>query len=149
MARASSHSSDASAAAEVGENMIPDVIGFEILSEYRILVTLSNGKQGIFDVKPYLDKGIFTELKDYRYFKRARIEYGTIAWPNEQDFSPETIEIKDGRDRAGRITPADTMRPRHGNDPRFPVGFVFCMWINRGFKGLLRRRLKVVAGASN
>ena len=74
--------------------MIPDVIDFEILSEYRIRVTLSNGKTGIFDVKPYLDKGIFTELKDYGYFRRARIEFGTITWPNEQDFSPETIETK-------------------------------------------------------
>ncbi|MFH0926466.1 MAG: DUF2442 domain-containing protein [bacterium] len=74
--------------------MIPDVIDFEILSDYRIKVTLSSGKAGIFNVTPYLDKGIFTELKDYNYFKRARIEFGTVVWPNEQDFSPETIEIK-------------------------------------------------------
>jgi hypothetical protein len=74
--------------------MIPDVIDFEILPDYRIKVTLSNGNKGIFDVKPYLDKGIFKELKDYNYFRRARIEFGTITWPNEQDFSPETIEIK-------------------------------------------------------
>lgn len=74
--------------------MIPDVIDFEILADYKIKVTLSNGKIGIFDVTPYLDKGIFVELKDYNYFKRARIEFGTIVWPNEQDFSPETIEIK-------------------------------------------------------
>jgi len=74
--------------------MTPDVISFEMLSDYRIQVTLSNGRTGVFDVKPYLDKGIFTELKDNDYFKRARIEYGTIVWPNEQDFSPDTIDIK-------------------------------------------------------
>ena len=74
--------------------MTPDIIDFEILPDYRIKVTLSDGKIGIFNVTPYLDKGIFTELKDYHYFKRARIEFGTIVWPNEQDFSPETIEIK-------------------------------------------------------
>ncbi|MBI2848911.1 MAG: DUF2442 domain-containing protein [Chloroflexi bacterium] len=74
--------------------MTPDVIDFEILPDYRIKVTLSSGKVGIFDVGPYLDKGIFTELKDPGYFKRARIEFGTIAWPHEQDFSPETIEVK-------------------------------------------------------
>ncbi|MGC2063177.1 MAG: DUF2442 domain-containing protein [Thermodesulfovibrionales bacterium] len=74
--------------------MIPDVTAFEILPNYKIKVKLSTGERGIFDVMPYLDKGIFTELKDYNYFKRARIEYGTIVWPNEQDFSPETIEIK-------------------------------------------------------
>ncbi|MBS3908518.1 MAG: DUF2442 domain-containing protein [Actinobacteria bacterium] len=74
--------------------MTPDVIEFEILTDYRIKVILSSGKTGVFNVAPYLDKGIFTELKDYSYFKRARIEFGTLVWPNEQDFSPETIEIK-------------------------------------------------------
>ncbi|MGO9120810.1 MAG: DUF2442 domain-containing protein [Desulfomonilaceae bacterium] len=74
--------------------MSPDVIHFEILSDYRIKAALSNGNKGIFDVKPYLNKGVFKELKDYDYFRRARIELGTITWPNEQDFSPETIETR-------------------------------------------------------
>ena len=74
--------------------MIPDVTHFEIMKDYKIKIALSNGKNGIFDVKPYLERGIFRELKDYTYFRRARIEFGTLTWPNEQDFSPETIEIK-------------------------------------------------------
>ncbi len=74
--------------------MIPDIIHFEIMTDHRIKVTLSNGKSGIFDVRPYLDRGIFKELKNYDYFRRARIEFGTLTWPNEQDFSPETIETK-------------------------------------------------------
>lgn len=74
--------------------MIPDIVHFEIMTDHKIKVTLSNGKRGIFDVKPYLDRGVFKELKDYEYFRRARIEFGTLTWPNEQDFSPETIEIK-------------------------------------------------------
>ena len=37
--------------------MIPDVTEFEILPDYKIKVTLSNGNKGIFDVKPYLDRG--------------------------------------------------------------------------------------------
>ncbi|MBI2916959.1 MAG: DUF2442 domain-containing protein [Chloroflexi bacterium] len=74
--------------------MIPDVVDFEILPDYRLRVTLSNGRKGVFDVKPYLDRGIFTELKDYNYFRRGKIAFGTITWPNEQDFSPETIEAR-------------------------------------------------------
>ncbi len=74
--------------------MIPDVTEFKILSDYKIKIVLSNGKSGIFCVKPYLDKGIFTELKDYNYFKNAKLEYGTICWAHGQDFSPETIEIR-------------------------------------------------------
>jgi hypothetical protein len=72
----------------------PDVVEFEILADYKIRVVLSNGEAGIFCVEPYLDKGIFTELKDYNYFRNAKLEYGTICWTHGQDFSPETIEIR-------------------------------------------------------
>jgi hypothetical protein len=40
----------------------------EAKDDYVLLVKLSNGKKGFFDVKPYLDKGIFTELKDKSLF---------------------------------------------------------------------------------
>ncbi|MBI4334777.1 MAG: hypothetical protein HY673_26280 [Chloroflexi bacterium] len=33
-------------------------------------------------------------MKAQSYFRRARIEFGTITCPNEQDFSPETIEAR-------------------------------------------------------
>lgn len=74
--------------------MILNVTNFQILPDYNLQVTLSNGSQGIFSVKPYLERGIFSELKDYNYFKSAKLEYGTITWKNGQDFSPDTIEIK-------------------------------------------------------
>jgi len=44
-----------------------------------------------FDVKPYLDKGIFNQLKDLDYFKDFKIVFGTVQWKNEQDFAPETL----------------------------------------------------------
>ena len=34
------------------------------LSEYQLLLTFENGEKKIFDMKPYLDKGIYKELKD-------------------------------------------------------------------------------------
>ncbi len=74
------------------------MIEFEILADYRIRVRLSNDDCGVFDVKPCLSKGIFRGLEDYDYFKRARLELGTITWPNEQDFCPETIETKMARE---------------------------------------------------
>ncbi len=51
------------------------------------------GKES-FDVSTYLDKVIFKELREYDYFERVSLEFGTITWPNEQDFSPETIEAR-------------------------------------------------------
>jgi hypothetical protein len=47
-----------------------------------------------FDVRPYLDFGVFTELKDIEYFKQVRITYGTVQWPHEQDISPDTLFLE-------------------------------------------------------
>ena len=32
--------------------------------EYKIYVEIKDGRKGFFDMKPYLDKGVFKELKD-------------------------------------------------------------------------------------
>lgn len=61
------------------------------LPNYEIYVELENGKQGRFDLKPYLDKGIFQQLRDPHYFAQVGIVFGAITWPNEQDIAPETL----------------------------------------------------------
>lgn len=61
------------------------------LPDYRLYVELEGGKKGVFDVKPYLDKGVFQELKNPHYFNRVGILYGAITWENEQDIAPETL----------------------------------------------------------
>jgi hypothetical protein len=60
-------------------------------SDYTLSVELSDGRTGIFDVKPYLDKGVFTQLKNKDYFKQVKPFFCGIAWPNEQDLSADTI----------------------------------------------------------
>ena len=42
-------------------------------------------------MKPYLDRGVFRELKDVNYFNRVDILFGAVTWPNEQDIAPETL----------------------------------------------------------
>ena len=66
----------------------------EAKDDYVLLVKLSNGKKGLFDVKPYLDKGIFIELKDKSLFNAVRPAFGGIVWPHQQDFSADTIEYE-------------------------------------------------------
>ncbi len=40
--------------------------------DHTLFVELSNGCSGSFDVKPYLEKGVFKELKDINYFKKVK-----------------------------------------------------------------------------
>lgn len=61
------------------------------LEDSRIYVELENGRKGIFDLKPYLHRGVFQELRDPQYFKQVGILFGAVTWPNEQDIAPETL----------------------------------------------------------
>jgi hypothetical protein len=62
------------------------------LPDYRIYVEIEDGRKGIFDLKPYLDRGVFRELKDIsNYFNMVDILFGAVTWPNEQDIAPETL----------------------------------------------------------
>ncbi|MDH4161512.1 MAG: DUF2442 domain-containing protein [Nitrospirota bacterium] len=68
------------------------VISVEPVEQFKLNIVLSNGKKGLFDVSPYLELGAFHELNDQTYFRRVKISFGGIAWPNEQDLSADTIE---------------------------------------------------------
>jgi hypothetical protein len=61
------------------------------LNDYCIEIVTSSGISGIFDVKPYLDGGAFQELRNTSYFSLVRPAHHGITWPNEQDFSSDTI----------------------------------------------------------
>lgn len=55
---------------------------------------MDNQEVRIFDTKPYLEKGIFQELKDLDYFQQVKTFFGGVQWPNEQDFSPDTLYLE-------------------------------------------------------
>ncbi len=64
---------------------------------YLLLLTFENGEKRIFDMKPYLDFGIFEELKDVNIFKSVRISFDTIEWSNEADIDPKMLYQKSTR----------------------------------------------------
>ena len=68
-----------------------DVIAVKPMPNYLIQVEIKDGRTGVFDLKPYLDIGVFRELKDVHYFNQVGISYGAVTWPHEQDIAPETL----------------------------------------------------------
>lgn len=68
-----------------------DVKVVKPLPDYRIYVEVEDGRKGIFDLKPYLDFGVFRELRDVHYFNQVGIVFGAVTWPHEQDIAPETL----------------------------------------------------------
>lgn len=61
------------------------------VSNYHLILTFANGEKRKFDMKPYLDLGIFKELKDISKFNTVRISFDTIEWDNEADMDPEIL----------------------------------------------------------
>ena len=68
-----------------------DVTIVKPLADYRIYVEVQDGRKGVFDMKPYLEHGVFRELQNVHYFNNVRIVLGAVTWPNEQDIAPETL----------------------------------------------------------
>jgi hypothetical protein len=71
--------------------MYCDVKTVRPLDDYQIYVELEDGRTGIFDLKPYLNHGVFRELQDKRYFSQVDVVLGAVTWPHEQDIAPETL----------------------------------------------------------
>ena len=61
---------------------------------YQLLLTFENGERRQFDMKPYLEYGIFQELKDLKIFNTVKPSFDSIEWANEADLDPEILYQK-------------------------------------------------------
>ena len=68
------------------ENVVPK-------DNFTLHLWFTNGEQGIFDVKPYLDFEVFQELRSEKMFQTVRPFIGTIQWANEADLCPDTVYL--------------------------------------------------------
>jgi len=74
--------------------MYLSVNNVKALSDYRLKLTFENSETKIFDVKPYLDTGVFATLKDENVFNSVKVSFDTIEWPNGVDLDPEVLYEK-------------------------------------------------------
>ena len=61
---------------------------------YTLNITFENGEDKTFDMKPYLNIGIFKELKDKSIFNSVKPFLGSIQWKNGQDLCPDTLYLE-------------------------------------------------------
>lgn len=63
------------------------------LDNYCLMLWFENGEQKIFDLKPYLNKGVFKQLKSTSLFASVRVVAGSVEWANEIDLSYDTLYL--------------------------------------------------------
>lgn len=72
-----------------------EVTAIEYRNGYIYHVVFDDGTEGDVDFSEYLDRGtVFEPLRERGFFIQARIEGGTIAWPNGADVAPERLYEK-------------------------------------------------------
>jgi len=63
----------------------------EPMNDYKLMLVFSNNERKIFDMNPYFQTGIFSELKDETIFKSVHVSFDTIEWNNGADLCPEIL----------------------------------------------------------
>ena len=71
--------------------MNPRIEKVKPTDNFNLELTFTNGEVKIFDVKPYLEKGMFSELRDDNQFNSVRCVLGSIQWSNGLDICPDTL----------------------------------------------------------
>lgn len=74
--------------------MNPRVADVKPNINHTLTLTFTNGEVRVFDLEPYLDKGIFKQLKDKSIFNSVQPCLGSIKWRDGQDLCPDTLYLE-------------------------------------------------------
>ena len=68
-----------------------DVATVRALPDFTLEVALADGRRGVFDLRPFLDRPGLQRLKDPGYFSRVGVRLGALTWPHDEDVAPDTL----------------------------------------------------------
>ncbi|MCL2169313.1 MAG: DUF2442 domain-containing protein [Defluviitaleaceae bacterium] len=69
----------------------PRVTAVSALKGYQLAITFNNDEMRIFDATPLLTLEAFTPLRDCQIFREVVVAYGSLSWPNDIDYCPDTL----------------------------------------------------------
>jgi Protein of unknown function (DUF2442) len=74
--------------------MNPHVVHLTLQAKHCLLLEFDNGETRLFDLTPWLDKGVFRALRDSAEFALACVVDGSVEWPGEIDLSYDTLYLR-------------------------------------------------------
>jgi len=61
------------------------------MEDYHLYLKFTNGDHRIFDARPLLSYEVFEPLKNKDFFHLVKVAYGSVLWPNDIDYCPDTL----------------------------------------------------------
>jgi hypothetical protein len=74
--------------------MNPRVKTVQPANDFTLELIFTNDENKVFDVKPYLDFGVFSSLKNPDLFNTVQVSCGTAVWSNGLDICPDTLYLE-------------------------------------------------------
>ena len=74
--------------------MNPRIGAVTAYDDHTLRLTFTNGEIRHFDTTPYLGYPAFEPLRQIAFFKLAKAGHGTVTWPKEIDFDPDTLYLE-------------------------------------------------------
>jgi hypothetical protein len=71
--------------------MLLDVVSVKTQPDFQLDLTFENGELRRFDMRPLLAVKPWNRISNMHFFELARVDYGTVVWPDEIDVAPETL----------------------------------------------------------
>ncbi|MBS1253173.1 MAG: hypothetical protein MAG451_02221 [Anaerolineales bacterium] len=73
--------------------MLYHVTDFEIVDDYTLHITFSDGSIRVIDFEPILHGPVFGPLRDVETFNQVKLDedFGTLEWPTGADIDPTVL----------------------------------------------------------
>jgi hypothetical protein len=72
----------------------PSVTAVRAQQDHILHLVFANGENGLLDMKPYLEFGIFSRIKHPDSFAKVKVSFDTIEWESGADLDPEFVYSK-------------------------------------------------------
>ena len=75
-------------------------------------IEFETGERRVFDMTPYLRRGVFARLRDRSIFMSARVVAGSVEWPGGIDLSYDTLYVESRPSTANPEYEHGVVRPK-------------------------------------
>jgi len=77
------------------------------MNDYMLYLEFTNGEKRIFDAKQLFSMGVFKPLQNKTLFEAVKVAYGSVLWPSDIDYCPDTLYMESVSVSDDKLSPLD------------------------------------------